>query len=197
MENTLYLALWVIPTLVVLFFVGYIFTRSYNTEVITLPRISPEKSRPRWLNQIKAAKQEILIVAGDLSKEVYNDPIVVDTFKSKIDAGVQIKVIFGPELSVDENGRNAFLDLFKLPNENIIYSKERRQRFHFRIIDGKSVYFEKPHNINGPIRDVTIINNSIMWSSRLTKLFNKIIVEEEHLEPYNPEKHKTPETIET
>ena len=196
MENTPILALWVIPTLVVLCFVGYIFARSYTTEVITLPKISPKKSRPRWLNQIKAAKQEILIVAGDLSKEVYNDTEVVNTFKRKIDDGVQIKVIFGPALSVDENGRNAFLDLFKLPNKNILYSKER-QRFHFRIIDGKSVYFEKPHDINGPIRDVTIVNNSIMWSSRLTKLFNKIIVEEEHLEPYNPEKNKTLETTET
>ena len=186
-KDSIIFILWAAPFLFTLSVVAFIYYRSSKTRIIVLPSIKPKESKKWWLTPIKNAKHKIIIVAGDLSKEVYNDPEVVETFKSKLKEGVDVKVLFGPEISRDDEGHNKFLDLFEFPNDSVLYSTSR-QPFHFRVVDNKFVYFEKPHAINGPIRDVTVVDNSVMWSNRLQKFFKKLI-DENGIECFDPEKH--------
>ena len=67
---------------------------------------------------IDSAKVSLTICAGELDPAVYNDDRVLMSTLNAMARGVNIKVMYGPVLAVDDNGQNKFFKL-NLSSEDI------------------------------------------------------------------------------
>ena len=123
------LFLWVISI------IGFLIVAFPGLKLILLPRLkvkvwfdqnteqsSAQKAKEWLLESLKHAQHELKIVTGELSPVAYNQQKVVETIKEKIKNGVHIKIISGPIIYGDENGRNETWEIIKKKYGGRIYS---------------------------------------------------------------------------
>ena len=91
----------------------------------------------------------VYMTAGELDCTVYTKS-VADALRTANKKGVEISVISGPVLSVDENGVSHVAELAKEGIVRLYLAQKRDRKFagktHFRVASNGHLYWEEPHN---------------------------------------------------
>jgi hypothetical protein len=130
---------------------------------------------PNLINEIRLAHDSIRIISGEAHPIIFDDLRSIEAFKDAHKRGVNIEMICGPIIAVDDNSKDMSRKLFDLAEKKIIslsISRER-QSLHFTLVDNSFVYEEAYHNMLDPTRLATTIENSFWEANRLNNIFNK------------------------
>ena len=136
--------------------------------------------RVEWLlTLLEATKNELRIVSGELWPFVYNNERLIKAIKEKLKVGVEIKIITGPVIYGDKEGKNLLWELIK-NNNNFPISLgflNKRPLIHFKIGDKKHLLVESPHQVFDLKRKIKFIENSSFEGPKYWELFGKMWAE--------------------
>jgi hypothetical protein len=166
-----------IVTLISPFIFPFLFPKKEMKEV----RVGDEVD---WfIEQIDHSRKEILIVAGELHENIYDNSALLQALENAHKRGVSVKIIAGPAVVIPDNtekdGDRQKVEkskpFLKLAAEKTIefYVTGVRKPSHFTIFDGKTVYKEERHTPYQDVRQRTRIINSFFEARRLQNLFNE------------------------
>jgi len=120
-------------------------------------RNNKEKARSMLASDIIAAKKHVYILSGSANEEIYDNDEVLQAFKNAVeDRKIKIKILFSEK---DTSAKK--LQKLGVGEENLeIISSDVIPKTHFRTVDSKCVYMEKPHDDNSEaIREFKYIKN--------------------------------------
>lgn len=94
----------------------------------------------------KYAKDEVLIVAGEMDLAFYGRAKFVEAARYLFQKGVSVKILFGEKPVEELKDKNK--ELWGLVKERIVelYQAKERPMYHYICIDGKSLALEQIHN---------------------------------------------------
>jgi len=143
--------------------------------IVTRKTIRLGENLPNLLEKISLAHDSIRIVSGEAHPVIFDDLRTIEAFKAAHERGVNIEMICGPIIAVDDKSEDMSRKLFDLAEKKIISLSisHERQSQHFTLVDNSFVYEEAYHNMLEPTRMATIIENSFWEANRLNNIFNK------------------------
>jgi len=123
-----------------------------------------ELSRKWIIDHLLRAKNELLILSGNLNPKVYNQEFV-DVLCEKLEENSQfvVKVLSGPEVFVLRSSGNPLYNLSldnPFPEKLHIQFLPKRPVHHFRAVDGTHLFVEDPHDSHSQYRMVSTLENS-------------------------------------
>lgn len=121
----------------------------FSKAVYAFKGLEEIKENSRIFGNAAEKGSNILLYAGELYCDYFNDPKFIDNIKSAAANGCKISVVFGPALYIET------IDFLKMacaePNISL-YKRPFRDESHFKIIkyhDGKKLAIvDAPHDIN-------------------------------------------------
>jgi hypothetical protein len=117
-------------------------------------------------------KEEIKIVSGELNCDLYK-AIKPDIEKAVNDYGVEVQIIAGPVISIDNGNKyNAALELLEKGYIRL-YISPTRQLYHYRVFGDRFAYEEEYHEALD-IERLGKYNDSPLAISRLSFEFDQI-----------------------
>lgn len=158
--------------------------------------ISPEERVASLVHDINSAGKgtTMRIVGGEADCAVYGKPAVVEALKDAKKRNINIQMIVGPVVFVDEEKRkNIILELYQEGVLQLFYRSYRHEILHYRIVETKSsknVYVEAPHAAGGENIDHKFIklDNHVFWADKLSEDFDRLIKSNRVKKVTNPEK---------
>lgn len=104
---------------------------------------SKEKARSMLAEDISSASKCVHIVSGSANEEIYDDKIVLSAFEAAIkDDKKDIRILYS-------KNRKSSKKLYALANTKTKFRfipLDIMPKTHFRVVDAKCVYMEKPHD---------------------------------------------------
>ncbi len=144
---------------------------------------SNERSRDWLLQALRGAKDEVVIVSGNLNPRVY-DSTLAATVREKLtnNQKIKIRILSGPTIFT-LGGRNEIAELAKeqarFGESLMIQFLTHRPIYHFRTVDATHLYVEDPHDPGQSHRMVSVLKNSYFKGWQYRRAFERVWQEEE------------------
>ena len=92
---------------------------------------------------VDSAQVSLTVVSGEAICQLYNTEMVRKSLFKALDRGIEMRFMAGPLVCIEDE-TNTLLDLIGKKNVEI-YRRRGRALIHYRVMDHKRVYIEKPH----------------------------------------------------
>jgi len=137
----------------------------------------PEKAK-KWITKsLDKAKNYVFIVSGHAHTTVYNSEEVMQAFRtiSKRIGKSNIKIVAGPTVYLDKEGKNGLIELAKESTITLYCSNTpTKDQHHYRCIDWE-LYDELPHPAHVDNRKAWIYKHNINKILKFRKEFEVLL----------------------